>query len=861
MVGLTALLVGGVGIGNAVRGHIAAKTATIATLKCLGGSTRLVFAVYLIELLALAVLGIGVGAALGALLPLAVRPFLAGMLPVSARLGLYPAPLGLAALYGLLTVLVFSLWPLAAIGRIPAGALFRDLVDRRRWRVPLVAATMTAALTAALAALVIATAQDRALAWWFVAGAIGAFVIFRAAGAAVVAGAGKLGRPRHPLLRLALANLHRPGAPTAQIMLSLGIGLTVMVAVALVEGNLAREIEDRLPAEAPAFFFIDIQPDQLAGFEEIVRGTPGARFDEVPMMRGRITRLERRAGRARGGAARRAMGIAQRPRADLCRDAAGGLAPRRRDLVAARLSRPAAGVVRRRPGARHGAQSRRQPDASTCSGARSPRASPICGRSTGGGSASISRWCLRQARSKPRRRPISPRSICRRSQQEALVRRVTERFPNVSAIPVREALAAIGRVVGLIGAAVRLTALVALAAGALVLGGAIAASHRRRVYDAVVLKVLGATRRTVLAGFLVEYGLIGLLAALIAGALGSAGGRVCGGSAAADRLGVSAGPAARDPGAGAAADPGLGAGRHLARARGQARTLSAQRIASAAAERCRVPGAGPPARVIEKIAFCANIGGEESSSRCFSLWRGSMALGSQPRWTVRSADAQVGIDVGLRDYMLRVYNYMASGLALTGIVAYLAAASGFYMSIARTPLIWLVILAPLGLVMLMSFGVQKMQASTLQMVFWLYSGLMGLSLAMVFLVFTGTSIARVFFITAGTFAAMSLYGYTTRRDLSQFGSFLFMGLIGIIIASLVNMFVGSTALQFAISVIGVIVFVGLTAWDTQQIKEMYYEGDGAEIASKKAVMGALRLYLDFINLFMMLMQLMGTRRN
>ena len=238
-----------------------------------------------------------------------------------------------------------------------------------------------------------------------------------------------------------------------------------------------------------------------------------------------------------------------------------------------------------------------------------------------------------------------------------------------------------------------------------------------------------------------------------------------------------------------------------------------------------------------------------------------MALGSQPRWTVRSAATQAGIDVGLREYMLRVYNYMASGLALTGIVAYVAAYSGFYARIAHTPLLWLVILAPLGLVMVMSYGMQRMQASTLQAVFWLYSGLMGLSLAMIFLVFTGTSIARVFFITAGTFAAMSLYGYTTQRDLTQFGSFLFMGLIGIIIAALVNMFILSSALQFAISVIGVIVFTGLTAWDTQKIKEMYYEGDGYEIASKKAVMGALRLYLDFINLFMMLMQLMGTRRD
>ena len=238
-----------------------------------------------------------------------------------------------------------------------------------------------------------------------------------------------------------------------------------------------------------------------------------------------------------------------------------------------------------------------------------------------------------------------------------------------------------------------------------------------------------------------------------------------------------------------------------------------------------------------------------------------MAIGSQPRWTVQSADTQVGIDVGLRNYMLRIYNYMASALALTGIVAYVFAQSGIYMQIARTPLIWLVMLAPLGLVMLLSFGINRLSAAAAQGIFWAYSALMGVSLASVFLVFTGASVARVFFITAGTFAAMSLYGYTTRRDLSQFGAFLFMGLIGVVIASLVNLFMASSALQFAISVIGVLVFTGLTAYDTQSIKEMYYEGDGYEIAGKKAVMGALRLYLDFVNLFMMLIQLLGVRRD
>ena len=238
-----------------------------------------------------------------------------------------------------------------------------------------------------------------------------------------------------------------------------------------------------------------------------------------------------------------------------------------------------------------------------------------------------------------------------------------------------------------------------------------------------------------------------------------------------------------------------------------------------------------------------------------------MAYDSGNRWTARTAVPQVGIDVGLRQYMLRVYNYMAGGLALTGLVAYAAVTSGFYQAIVGSILFWIVLFAPLGLVMLLSFRIQSMSLGSAQATFWAYAALMGLSLAGIFLVYTGASIARVFFITAGTFAAMSIYGYTTRSDLSRFGSFLFMGLIGIVIASLVNIFVASSALQFAISVIGVIVFVGLTAWDTQQIKEMYLEGDGDVVAGKKAIMGALRLYLDFINLFIMLMQLMGQRRD
>ncbi|HJU17832.1 MAG TPA: Bax inhibitor-1/YccA family protein [Stellaceae bacterium] len=218
------------------------------------------------------------------------------------------------------------------------------------------------------------------------------------------------------------------------------------------------------------------------------------------------------------------------------------------------------------------------------------------------------------------------------------------------------------------------------------------------------------------------------------------------------------------------------------------------------------------------------------------------------------------VDLGLRRYMLQVYNFMAAGLALTGIVAYAALATGFYQQIAGTPWMWLVILAPVGLVLLLSFGIERLSTGAAQAVFWFYSGLMGLSLAGIFLLFTGASIARVFFISAATFAAMSLYGYTTRRDLSRFGAFLFMGLIGIVLASLVNVFIGSSALQFAVSVIGVVVFTGLTAWDTQRIKEVYLASDPSDVLTKKALMGALMLYLDFINLFIMLLQLTGQRR-
>lgn len=219
------------------------------------------------------------------------------------------------------------------------------------------------------------------------------------------------------------------------------------------------------------------------------------------------------------------------------------------------------------------------------------------------------------------------------------------------------------------------------------------------------------------------------------------------------------------------------------------------------------------------------------------------------------------IDARLRQFLLSVYNYMGSGLVLTGLVAFGAAETGLYASLVQVPvLFWGVVLAPLALVFFLSFRIDKMGLGTAQTSFWAYAALVGLSLAGLVLAYTGVSIARTFFITAATFLAMSLYGYTTRTDLSRVGSFLLMGLFGIIIASLVNMFLASSALQLAISVIGVVVFVGLTAYDTQRIKNIYLESDDSVIAGKKAIMGALTLYLDFLNLFILLLQLTGNRR-
>ncbi len=228
----------------------------------------------------------------------------------------------------------------------------------------------------------------------------------------------------------------------------------------------------------------------------------------------------------------------------------------------------------------------------------------------------------------------------------------------------------------------------------------------------------------------------------------------------------------------------------------------------------------------------------------------------------RAGDAvarRASYDTGLRAHMLKIYNYMCSGVLLTGIVALLTASSGFVYTLMQGPLMWLVILSPLAIVFAMSFGANRFSTTTLQAMFWAFATLMGLSLSTIFVVYTGESIAATFFATAGAFAGLSLYGYTTKKDLSGFGTFLIMGVIGLIIASVINMFMQSSALAVAISFIGVLIFAGLTAYDTQRLKEQYQVLRGSDFAGKAVVLGALTLYLDFINMFQFLLSFMGQR--
>jgi len=527
LVGLTALLVGGVGVANAVKSYLDSRTETIATLKCLGAPGGLVFRTYLVQILALAMVGIAIGLAVGAALPILLQSLLADVVGVRARLAVYPLPLALAAGYGVLVALLFSLWPLALARAVPAAALFRALVAPAPARPG--GATLAGIVLAALAlsALAVFSAGDRGFALWFVAGAAGALALFNLGAGLTARLAARLGRaPRiirgRPGLRLALANLHRPGAATTGVIVSLGIGLTVLAAIALVEANLSRQVADRMPARAPSFFFIDIQPDQAEAFDRLVARVPGVEeLERVPHLRGRITRID---------------GVALAD-ALIAPDAQWAV---RSDRGLTYAATPPAGS-RLVAGDWWPADYRGPPlisfDAHIAEGmglaVGDSLTVNVLGRDVTATVASLRAidWTslainftivfspgvlegaphtyIATARTTPEAEP-------------ELERAVADTFANVSAIRVRDALDSAHRLLRRIGVAVRLTGAVTVLAGALVLAGAIAAGHRRRVYDAVVFKVLGATRGAVLRAFLVEYGLLGIATAVIGAVLGSA---------------------------------------------------------------------------------------------------------------------------------------------------------------------------------------------------------------------------------------------------------------------------------------------------------------------------------------------------
>ncbi|MDX2104115.1 MAG: FtsX-like permease family protein [Alphaproteobacteria bacterium] len=527
LVGLTTLLVGGVGVGNAVRGYLDGKTATIATLKGMGAPGGLVFTTYFVLVLLLSLVGIAAGLMLGSLAPFALAHLAADLLPVPLALGVYPLPLLLAGLFGVLTAIAFSVWPLGRARDVAAASLFRDVVaPAGRWpRWPYVAGTVAAVAALAILAVVVQPPPAQRLAAGFVVAALAAFALFRAAALAIMALARRLPRPSDPRLRLALANLHRPGAATPHVVLSLGLGLTVLVTVALIEGNLNRQITERLPGVAPSFFFIDLQSDQVAAFDRVVRETPGVtRLERVPSLRGRIIRIN-------------GVPVAQ---ASIAPEVAWAV-DNDRGLTYAAAMPPDARVV---AGEWWPADYSGPPlisfDARIARGmgigVGDTLTINVLGRDVTARIGSLREidfttlginFTIIFAPGLLEAAPHTHLAVAYATDdaaEQALLRRVTDAFQNVSAIRVKDALDTVAGVIGGIAAAGRAVAAITLLAGTLVLIGALVAGHRRRVRDAVVLKVLGATRGDVLTAYLIEYGLLGLMTAVIASVLGGIGG-------------------------------------------------------------------------------------------------------------------------------------------------------------------------------------------------------------------------------------------------------------------------------------------------------------------------------------------------
>ena len=521
LVGLTTLLVGGLGVMNAVKSYLDGKLATIATLKCLGATRRQVFQVYLIQIAAIALIGIAIGILVGAGAAAAVIWALGDRFGWQAATGFYGQPVILAVLFGLLVAAIFAWLPLARAGRISPASLFRALLAPETARAGLRAWIAVVLGVGLLAAIAIWTANDRWIAFLFVCGAAGSFAVFRAAGLLVVAAARRLPRPKRAGLRLALANLHRPGAPTPSVVLSLGMGLTVLVAIALVEGNLNRQMRESLPADAPALYFLDIQPGQAEDFDRTVEAVAGLEeLRRVPMLRGRITAVNGTppdlldipphvAWIFRGD---RGLTWTRQPVANAALSA-GEWWPEDYDgppLVS--LDAEVGAAIGIGPGDRLTINVLGRDAEVEIANLR-----VIDWETLGINFVLVFSPGFLEAAPQTQIATVKATPAA----ETAIEQAVTERFANITAIRVRDALETVAQLIGHMATALRLTAAVGLAAGVMVLAGAVAAGHERRVYDAVVLKVLGARRRTLARAFLVEYGLLGLVTAVIAAAIGT----------------------------------------------------------------------------------------------------------------------------------------------------------------------------------------------------------------------------------------------------------------------------------------------------------------------------------------------------
>ena len=522
LVGLTALLVGGLGVSNAVRAFLERRLATIATLKCIGADSRFVFTLYLLQVFILAIVGVVVGMVIGGTLMVVGAELLSSLLPLEVRVGLYPDALGLSGLFGLLTALAFSAWPLARAQEVPAGGLFRALVMPVTGAPAWPYVVMTVGLFTALAALAILSAREVLVAVFFVAGTIGAVIAFRLAAAGIIWVARRLPRPRATGLRLAVGNLVRPGTPAPMVVLSAGLGLTVLVAIALIERNFAAQVETQIPDDAPDLFMIDVQPDQRDMLAAMAAASDGVSdLQQVPQMRGYITavngvpaaealRDENFAWIIRGD---RGVTYAAEPSLDRYDIVDGDWWPADYDgppLVSIYADIAQAFQI----------------------GVGDELTVNILGRDVVAEVANLREIQFGSFRINftlvfpPATLSGVPHSMIATVRAEpgadvAFEREVITSMPNVTTLLVRDALETITAIVTDIGWAIRVIAVVTLVVGVLVLGGAIAAGHQRRVYDAVVLKVLGATRPDIIRAFLIEYGLIGIVSAILAILIGS----------------------------------------------------------------------------------------------------------------------------------------------------------------------------------------------------------------------------------------------------------------------------------------------------------------------------------------------------